>query len=715
MAAAGALRNGAWLAAGLALGAGVWLGLRTAAERAPWSETAAAAGSVRPAGVGGETPRAWNPPGEGFLVWESNRTGQWRIWTQRLDGSGLRQLSPEEGERIHCCPHISPDGRWIAWLSLEPGPDRYPEGRPETGILRLLRPDGSGQRTLAPRARTYGEHRAAVWHGSDRLAFIDGEGRSARLSLGSGRTEVLTTRPHPLSGWLIDPTLTHATDGTPTFSLYDSGTRSVTELQAFGGCQPYFTQDGGWGYWIAGAGGPLYRIDFETRETSVVLRKNDPRAGAWGYIYFPMLSPDRRLLAFGASDGGHDHWRADYDIHVAEVHPETLDLVGSPVRVAPHPATDRFPDVWLDPRSARPVPPPPSPVGETHRAGDGTGGWPVDRDRLLFLWETADSPNRVFDSLRGVERSFPVERHGLARLDHHHRMVLGGGTFTASWEASEAIVAGVRETNELTLEATLVPAALRQNAPILALSGGARDRSNLVLAQEGRELVLRLALARRGVARETLRLGPLQPGRGTHLLVSYRPGRLIALRDSRIVLDAGAVQGDFFRWRPRPLVFGGEARSPVTWSGLLEGVAFYGRFLEEDEARENARRALEKAATRPRVPTLRIRGELLARSHTPTLREISPYREALAVYEYRVERVLAGDFDGEVVRVAHWVILDGETLPVSRSAEGELVELTLEPFAANPQLESVFLSDDLPAGEGGLFYDAGEIPGGGAA
>ncbi len=48
--------------------------------------------------------------GRGFLVWESNRTGRWRIWYRNLDGSGLRQLSPEEEGRDHFAPHIAPDG-----------------------------------------------------------------------------------------------------------------------------------------------------------------------------------------------------------------------------------------------------------------------------------------------------------------------------------------------------------------------------------------------------------------------------------------------------------------------------------------------------------------------------------------------------------------------------------------------------------------------------
>ena len=54
--------------------------------------------------------------GDGFAVWESLRTGDWRIWRRRLDGTGLEQLTPDEDGRQHCCPHISPDGRWVAFL-----------------------------------------------------------------------------------------------------------------------------------------------------------------------------------------------------------------------------------------------------------------------------------------------------------------------------------------------------------------------------------------------------------------------------------------------------------------------------------------------------------------------------------------------------------------------------------------------------------------------
>ena len=91
-------------------------------------------------------------------------------------------------------------------------------------------------------------------------------------------------------------------------------------------------------------------------------------------------------------------------------------------------------------------------------------------------------------------------------------------------------------------------------------------------------------------------------------------------------------------------------------------------------------------------------------SRPPTLAEITPYREALAVFEYEVERVISGELPESVVRVADWVIADGELL--ASPVAGTTARLVLEPFISQPQLESVYLANTLqPAEDGGtLFY-----------
>ena len=108
---------------------------------------------------------------------------------------------------------------------------------------------------------------------------------------------------------------------------------------------------------------------------------------------------------------------------------------------------------------------------------------------------------------------------------------------------------------------------------------------------------------------------------------------------------------------------------------------------------------------REAVPELDARAKLLARSDVPSLSQIQPYREALVVYEYDVENVMSGQAVDGRIRVAHWAILDGETLAVARWDEGQSLRLHLEPFANNPQLETFYMSDTLePDFDVPLYY-----------
>lgn len=321
-----------------ASGAGTSAGARTdeAADAAPGGP------------AGGGAPQSEALP-RGLLVWESNRSRAWRIWRRALPGGPPEQLTRDEQDRRHCCPHLSPDGRRLAYLSLPASAGEYP--RPdETGELRILDLATGQEEAVAAAARTYLEHRAAIWHGPDQLVYIDDRGHTVRRHLGSGREQRLTSRPSPGYGWLINRTESHATTGLPSFSPYDAAAETVAERSQLAGCQPYFSYDGRWGFWTAGAGGPLARIDLSTRATGTIVAKGDPRlADDLGYLYFPMLSADGGLFAFGASAGEHDHHRADYEIYVAEADPETLELLAPPVRVTRDPAVDRFPDVWAEP------------------------------------------------------------------------------------------------------------------------------------------------------------------------------------------------------------------------------------------------------------------------------------------------------------------------------------------------------------------------------
>lgn len=287
--------------------------------------------------------------GSGFVVWESNRSGTWRLWIRELDGGEPRQLSPDEGRRIHCCPHISPDGRQIVYLSLPPDQKLYPEGG-AIGRMDWIRPDGSGHKTILDSARNYYENRAAVWRGAGELIFIEADGRTASLNLESGKTTRLTRDPLDKHPWLINRQLTWAASGTGGFGEFDRQTGRVAVRNSLPGCQPYFSHDGRWVYWVQAPGGPLAKADLASGESGTLLKKSDPRLPEdRGYLYFPMLSRDGRVLAFGASPDEFNHFESDYDILLVETDPRSLEVLGEPIRITDHPATDRFPDIWVAP------------------------------------------------------------------------------------------------------------------------------------------------------------------------------------------------------------------------------------------------------------------------------------------------------------------------------------------------------------------------------
>ena len=314
--------------------------------------------------------------GKGFLVWESNRSGRWRLWIRDLAGGEPRQLTPDEGRRLHCCPHIAPDGKQIAYLSLSPDQNGYPRGGAVGTLMAIPTDTNSPPRVIVDGARNYYENRAVVWISPTELIYIRPDGRTAQYDLDKVESSLLTQRPTDTGPWLINSNLTWAASGQGAFSPFDRDRQQVADRGPRPGCQPYFSHDGIWGFWVVAPGGPINRLHLESGTNSPMLKKSDRRLPAdRGYLYFPMLSSDGRLLAFGASDDEHEHFQADYEIFVVETDPQTLELVGEPIRFTHHEATDRFPDVYLAPL----------PLGRRH--GEAPLSWSSEPDRNDDEWQ----------------------------------------------------------------------------------------------------------------------------------------------------------------------------------------------------------------------------------------------------------------------------------------------------------------------------------------
>lgn len=86
----------------------------------------------------------YSPDGKWIYLNSEYPTGQAQVCRMRPDGSGLKQITTDE--RVNWFPHPSPDGELIQYMSYPPGTTSHPANKDV--ILRLMKPDGSGQRDL---------------------------------------------------------------------------------------------------------------------------------------------------------------------------------------------------------------------------------------------------------------------------------------------------------------------------------------------------------------------------------------------------------------------------------------------------------------------------------------------------------------------------------------------------------------------------------------
>lgn len=89
----------------------------------------------------------YSPDGK-FIYYNANPTGTMQIWRMKPDGSGREQLTFDE--RHNWFPHISPDGKWMVYISFPN--DIEPNGHPSYKMVTLnLMPVAGG----APRVIAY--------------------------------------------------------------------------------------------------------------------------------------------------------------------------------------------------------------------------------------------------------------------------------------------------------------------------------------------------------------------------------------------------------------------------------------------------------------------------------------------------------------------------------------------------------------------------------
>lgn len=146
-------------------------------EKGSISAIPAQGGNVEQLNTGLATPPStkvdgpeYSPDGK-FIYYSANPAGTMQIWRKRADGSAREQLSFDD--RHNWFPHISPDGKWLIYLSYpnDIDPNDHPSYQRVT--LNLMPATGGAARVIAYLYGGDGTLNANPWSPDSRqIAFV---------------------------------------------------------------------------------------------------------------------------------------------------------------------------------------------------------------------------------------------------------------------------------------------------------------------------------------------------------------------------------------------------------------------------------------------------------------------------------------------------------------------------------------------------------------
>lgn len=369
---------------------------------------------------------------------------------------------------------------------------------------------------------------------------------------------------------------------------------------------------------------------------------------------------------------------------------------------------DFHPDVWIHGGESSAIPeqvlnaPEPAPVAQSP--------WPGDSDGLLFVWENAQSHNVVPETSAAPALPCRVNAFGNAVFGRYFEMHCTGGYFLSE-PAGERLRNALGPFSAFTIEATITASKARVPgaAGILALAGDSTSPDlsgqDIVLTQNRDQLTFEWLAVREGsTAVQTFPLAAIIPTQPLHLVLTGNTQELVCYLNGRETKRYPLPESLLKPWNYQGLIFGDRQKSGLGWPGTLEAVAIYHRNLSAQEVQRHAELIAERLHNRRPLDRCVLRATCVQSSRIPDPRTIVPYRRALVVHHYRVDRLLSGTLQCPEILVAEWGILDKSVVDDANRRTGETIQLTIEDFDLHPELTSERRIEEVDALELPLFY-----------
>ncbi len=259
----------------------------------------------------------------GYIVWSSNRDGDWDIYQMDIPMCRVRKLTQNNVYDIN--PQISSDGKLIAW---EHGADIRRN-------IWIMNSDGSGQRMVALNASL------GSWRHDNKLIIFRDNGNSSFLFDPATGKEIEIQKmenmkyviPSPDGKFFIGHTIEP-----PKIWLYDGKLWKYLH----DGRDGKFAPDGSFIYWVTKPG------EFGRANLKSEIQQSLYKIGKtyYGNGLFPKLSKDMKYLVFSASSlDQSDFNTADYELFLMKM----INLSPAwtnPLRITYDPKSDIFPEIF---------------------------------------------------------------------------------------------------------------------------------------------------------------------------------------------------------------------------------------------------------------------------------------------------------------------------------------------------------------------------------
>jgi TolB protein len=226
-------------------------------------------------------------PRSGQILFSSNRSGAWRLWMIKADGSALKQLTMQDSDDQDVDPMFSPDGKSVLFTSTRGG---------KAGVWRLSL-EGSKLERIC-------DGDQAEWSPDGKKIALRRNERIFTFELASGTAKVVSPEDWPhCSGpaWSPDgKSLAFAARwdaGNGIFVLPVVGGKPAKVYDQQGACEPHWSPDGS-------------RLVYETETHICTINldgtKNRVITYFGGVQRYARYSPDSKSLVFcqGVSEQG---------------------------------------------------------------------------------------------------------------------------------------------------------------------------------------------------------------------------------------------------------------------------------------------------------------------------------------------------------------------------------------------------------------------------